>query len=289
MFKNFKKYFLIFTVLFLVVFIFILFKYDWQNSNKTFTFAMLDVGQGDALFIESPTGAQILIDTGPPRKILGSLSRIMTPFDKKIDAVMITNPDLDHIGGFSDILKNYQIGMVFESGTIGTSETYQNLKKEIKNKKIPNILVRKGMQINLGAGAVLEVLFPDRDVSSWATNDGSIVAKLIYNNTSIMLTGDAPIETEKIILNEFSKEELESDILKVGHHGSSGSSSFKFLEAVLPKYSLISVAKDNRYGHPQKSTLNILSEVGSKILRTNELGTIIMKINGDMIEWKNAR
>jgi len=289
MFKNFKKYFLIFTTLFLLVFVFILVKADWQKTNRIFTFAMLDVGQGDALFIQSPTGTQVLFDGGPPRKISNVLSKVMSPFDKTIDAIIITNPDQDHIGGFIDVLKNYKVGVMFESGTISNSEVYKNLKNEIKNKKIPNILAKKGMRLDLGGNVFIDILFPDRDVSHWATNDGSTVARLTYKNTSIMLTGDAPMEVEKIILEEFSKEELESDILKVGHHGSSGSSSFKFVQMVSPKYSLLSLGKDNRYGHPQKSTLSILSEVGSKILRTDELGTIIMKINGDMIEWKNVR
>ena len=95
-----------------------LFRLDWRNSHRGFTFAMLDVGQGDGLFIESPTGTQIMFDAGPVRKVLGPLSRVMSPFDKSIDAFVITNPDADHIGGFLDILKDYKVGEVFESGTL---------------------------------------------------------------------------------------------------------------------------------------------------------------------------
>src|SRR3989344_623040 len=106
-----------------------------------------------------------MFDAGPPRSVLGPLSRVMSPFDKTIDAIVITNPDADHIGGFLDILKNYKVGKVFESGTVNDSKIYQNLKTEIKNKNIPNILAKKGMRLNIGGGARIDILFPDRDVS----------------------------------------------------------------------------------------------------------------------------
>jgi len=250
---------------------------DWQNSHREFTFAMLDIGQGDALFIESPNGTQVLIDGGPPRKILSQLSKVMSPFDRSIDVIIITNPDEDHIGGLQDVLKNYKVGEVFESGTWSDSKTYQNLEEEFKNKKIPDILAKKGMRLDLGGGAVIDILFPDRDVTNWETNTGSVVARLSYKNTSFMLTGDAPMSTEKIILGEFSPAQLHSNILKVGHHGSRGSTSPEFLKAVSPSDALISVGKDNKYGHPTQEVLNLLSQTGAKVFRTDQLGTILIK------------
>jgi competence protein ComEC len=238
---------------------------------------MLDVGQGDALFIESPTGTQIMFDAGGPRKVLSSLSRVISPFDKSIDAIVITNPDADHIGGFADILKNYKVGIVLESGTLNDSKTFQNLKEEIKNQKIPNILAKKGMRLHVGDGAVIDILFPDRDVRTWDTNEGSVIARLSYGETSVMLTGDSTSKTEKIILEENSKTSLASTILKVGHHGSRTSTSDAFVKAVTPTYAVISNGKDNNYGHPHKETLATLTKVGTKILRTDLFGTIIMK------------
>src|SRR3990167_2264582 len=189
MFQNCKKYWLFFSAFLLLVADIFIFYLAWQNYHRDFTFAMLDIGQGDTLFIESPTGTQILIDSGPPRKILNQLSQIMSPFDRKIDAFIITNPD--------------------------------------------------------------------QDVSFWSTNDGSIVAKLFYGNTSIMLTGDATIKTEKIILEENSIAQLNSDILKVGHHGSRTSTSPEFVKAISPTYAFISDGKDNKYGHPHQETLDV--------------------------------
>ncbi len=285
MFANCKKYWLLLFVLVLLISTIFIFYIDFRGSSHGLTFAMLDIGQGDALFIESPTGTQILVDAGPPRKILGQLSRVMPPLDRRIDAIIITNPDQDHVGGFLDVLKIYKVGQVFESGTFNDSKIYENLKNEIKNKNIPETLARAGMRLNIGGGAVIDILFPDRDVSAWTTNDGSVVAKLTYGETSVMLTGDSTTETEKVLLAGNSKVQLQSDILKVGHHGSHTSTSPVFAEAVSPTYALISNGRDNKYGHPRQETLDTLSSFGAKIFRTDILGTIIMKSDGRNVEF----
>lgn len=277
---NYKKYNLFILAILLFIVAIYLFCIDWQNSQRKFTFAMLDVGQGDALFIESPTGTQVLIDGGPPKKILSELARVMPPLDKSIDAIFITNPDQDHIGGFSDVLKNYKVGKVFSSGTTSDSKTYQNLKKDFKTKKVEEFLVKKGMNINLGGGVNINILFPDRDVSTWPTNDGSIVAKLSYANVSLLLTGDASIKTEKLILENNSKESLHSTILKVGHHGSRSATGESFLSVVGPYYALISDGKNNKYGHPHKEVIDLLSKFKVRVFRTDEDGTILLKSDG---------
>ncbi len=281
-----KKYWLlIFTLGLLIITVFLI-CLDWQNTHRQFTFAMLEVGQGDGLFIQSPTGTQVLVDGGPPNQILGRLSQVMSPFDRSIDAIIITNPDQDHISGFLDVLKFYKVGEVFESGTWSDSKIYQNLEDEIKSKNIPDILAKRGMRLDLGGGAVLDILFPDRDVSGWQTNDGSVVAKLTYGNTSIMLTGDATKLSERIVLSENTPQQMKSNILKVGHHGSNTSTSPEFLQAVAPTLALISVGQDNKYGHPKQETLNELLQAGVKIFRTDQLGSIILKSDGKIENFK---
>lgn len=277
--KSKKYYLLIFVFLLLLADIFLL-NLDLRNAHRGFTFAMLDVGQGDGLFIESPSGAQVLFDGGPPRSLLGPLARVMSPFDKSIDALVITNPDADHIGGFSDLLKSYQVGAVLESGTLTDSKTYQSLREEMARQNIPDILAKRGMRLDLGGGVSIDILFPDRDVAQWATNDGSVVARLSYGHTSIMLTGDAGIKAEEIILAENPPSALASTILKVGHHGSRTSSSPSFVSAVSPLYALVSVGKDNKYGHPHPETLSTLAQFGAKVLRTDLLGTIVVTSDG---------
>src|SRR3989344_5275464 len=198
-----KRHGLLFFSLFLLFTLIFLVRLDWQDSRRGLTFAMLDVGQGDALFVESPTGTQVMFDAGPARRVLGPLQRVISPFDRSIDAVVITNPDADHIGGFLDILKNYKVGAVFEPGTLNDYKTFQNLQAEIKNRNIPRVLARRGMRLHIGGGAYIDILFPDRDVSGWTTNDGSVVARLSYGAPSIILTGDASTKTEKIILSQY--------------------------------------------------------------------------------------
>ncbi|MFA6257674.1 MAG: MBL fold metallo-hydrolase [Candidatus Paceibacterota bacterium] len=283
--RNIKQYWLLIFTFFLLFTTVFLFYLDWQNTYRSFTFAMLDVGQGDALFIESPTGTQVMFDGGPSRKVLGPLARVISPFDKTIDALIITNPDADHIGGFIDILKNYKVGAVFESGTLTDSKIYQNLTEEMKRQNIPDVLARRGMKLDLGGGVVIDILFPDRDVSEWATNDGGVVARLSHDKTSIMLTGDASTKTEQIILSENSEVQLKSTILKIGHHGSRTSSSLSFVKAVSPEYALISNSKDNNYGHPHQETLDTLVKFGANIFRTDLLGTIVMKSDGQNVNF----
>ncbi|MFA5999759.1 MAG: MBL fold metallo-hydrolase [Candidatus Paceibacterota bacterium] len=274
MFQYCKKYSLLLTTLVLLLATFYIFYLDFHSSPKSLKFVMLDIGQGDALFIESPTGTQVLVDGGPPKKVLSRLAQVMPAFDRSIDAIIITNPDQDHIGGFLDVLRVYKVGKVFEPGTYNDSKIYQSLQQEIRNRKIPNILAKSDMRLNLGGGAYIDILFPDRDVSLWERNDGSVVARLVYGETSVMLTGDATVKTEKIILAENSAQDLKSTILKVGHHGSRTSTSRAFAQAVAPTYALISAGKDNKYGHPHRETLDMLDKLGINVLRTDLLGTI---------------
>lgn len=277
MLKDFKKHKLFFLAIVLFLANLLIFFLAFRESSRDLTFAMLDVGQGDALFIESPDGTQMLIDGGPPRKILGELRKLMSPFDHHIDAIMITNPDQDHIAGFLDVLKVYKVDKVFEPGTLNNTKTFENLKDEIKNKNVQSFLARKNMRLHLGGDVFMDILFPDRDVSAFSTNDGSVVARLSYGEHSIMLTGDATMKTEDMILKNTKYKDLKSDILKVGHHGSRTSTGEDFLRAVSPQYAFISVGKANKYGHPHREILDILTSDGAKIFRTDQSGTLVFK------------
>lgn len=253
--------------------------------HRGLTFAMLDVGQGDGLFIESPTGTEVLVDGGPPGHEMPALGRMMPFFDHSIDAIIVTNPDEDHLGGFLDVLKSYAVGQVFEPGTTNDSKIYGNLENEIKEKHIPDTVARRGMRLDLGGGAVIDILFPDRDVSGWTSNDGSIVARLTYGATSVMLTGDATMQTESLILADNTEAALRSTVLKVGHHGSRTSTSPAFVAAVAPAYAVISDGVDNKYGHPHQETLDTLADFGAKVFRTDLLGTIVMKSDGQNVNF----
>lgn len=249
-----------------------------EKQRKELTVAFLDIGQGDAIFIEAPNGNQILVDGGPSAKVLHEIGKIMPWYDKTIDMIVITNPDKDHIAGFVDVLKRYVVMYALEPGTQNKTPTHEAVQELIKEKGVQKLTARRGMNIDLGDGVVLSVLFPDKDVSDLKTNDGSIVMRLTYDETEGMLTGDATSAVERHILSY--DENIQSDIIKVGHHGSKTSTDGNCVKALRPQYAVISCGQGNRYGHPNEETLVTLGKFPLKVLRTDQEGTIIMKSDG---------
>lgn len=244
--------------------------------------AFLDVGQGDAIFIQSPNGNQVLIDGGPNKAVLRELSKIMPFYDRSIDLVIESHPDSDHIAGLVDVLKRYDVGAVVESGVETESAIYSELELAREKKDVPKILARNGMRINFNDGAYFDILFPDRDVFDFEPNDASVVGKLVYGENSFLLTGDSPKKIEKYLVSLYGKG-LAVDVLKTGHHGSHTSTAESFLGYANPKYAVISVGKDNSYGHPRAEVLDLLSRFEAKVLRTDEQGTIVMESDGDNV------
>lgn len=256
-----------------------------EDRDGILTVAFLDVGQGDAIFIESPNGTQVLVDGGPNNAVFRELGKVMPFYDRSIDLFIVSNPDKDHIAGFVDGLDRFKVSAVLEPGTVGASGAFRALEAGEEKHRVPKIVARRGMSIDLGGGAYLEILFPDRDVSGLATNDGSIVARLVYGETEVMLPGDAPQNIEQYLVS-LDGGKLQSDILKVGHHGSRTSSTESFVEAVAPKYAVISSGKDNRYGHPHKEVMDLFARLGIPALNTANEGTIIFKSDGTRV-WRD--
>ncbi|MCR4334469.1 MAG: MBL fold metallo-hydrolase [Patescibacteria group bacterium] len=248
----------------------------------------MDVGQGDSIFIEAPNGNSIIIDGGPSRAILSELGKLLPFYDRSIDMLIVTNPDKDHLAGFIDVLKNYKVGEVLEPGTHSDTVIYTELEKTIADKKVLKEIAHRGMKIILDEeyGIYLDILFPDRDVSQWTSNDGSIVAKLVYGNTSYLLMGDATKKTENIVMSNESPDALKSDVLKLGHHGSKTSSGYDFVKIVSPYYAVISAGFHNRYGHPNKETMNTLTKLHISSLITFKLGTIVTESDGSRVQIK---
>ena len=217
--------------------------------------------------------------------MLRPLGRVMPFYDRTIDMLIVSNPDKDHFGGFLDILRAYNIGAVMEPGTVGASAEYPVLEKLIEEEPAPRILAARGQKIFLGGGAVLEILFPDRDPSGMTTNEGSIVGRLVYGNTSVMFTGDAPQNIEHYLVSLDGKN-LKSDVLKLGHHGSRTSTSAELVGVVAPSMAIISDGKNNKYGHPHQETLDTLTQFQVPVHRTDLEGTIILQSDGESISVK---
>lgn len=275
---NLKK-FLIF-VFFVAILLLLVFFITQKWSNKKYVkVAFLDVGQGDAIYIEAPNKKQILVDGGRDQKVLRALGDVMPFADRSIDIVIGTHPDADHIGGLYYVLRNYEVETVFEPGSKSESKIYQSFRNEISKQKIPYILARRGTAIVLDKknNVVLHILYPDEDPVGWETNASSVVATLSYGDEKVLLTGDSPIEKELYLLEKDSKK-LQADILKIGHHGSRTSSSKDFLHAVDPTLGIISAGVNNSYGHPHPEVIALLNELGIEYLETSKEGTIICKL-----------
>jgi competence protein ComEC len=250
----------------------------------------------------------MLIDGGPGKAVLRELSKVMPFYDRSIDVVIATHADQDHVGGLPDVLKNYKVNIFMESGVSGESSSYKELEKLVEEDNNPTslklrgtrkILARRDLAVDLGDGAILQILFPDRDPSGLDTNAASIVARLVYGQNEFLLTGDSPTAIENHLVSLESRKcqrqplncpgpkglplTLQSDVLKAAHHGSKNSNSQEFVAAVSPQYAVISVGKDNKYGHPNQETLDTLKNFGSQILRTDQLGTIVFKSDGKEI------
>lgn len=277
-----RWYFLAFLVLASIILCFVVLH---EDRRGIMTVAFLDIGQGDSIFIESPTGTQVLVDGGPGRNLMKAIPKVLPFYDRSVDMIVVTNPDKDHYEGFIGFLRKYSTDVVLEPGTSNPSGTYKALEDEIIQKKIPKIVALKGQEIDLGGGAYLEVVFPDRDVSGLSSNDGSIVMKLVYGKTSVMLQGDSTTKIEEYLVSK--GENIQSDILKAGHHGSRTSSSEVYVAAVKPKWTIISSGVDNSYGHPHKETLETMNKFGIETFDTCNNGTIIFKSDGNEFKLKN--
>jgi beta-lactamase superfamily II metal-dependent hydrolase len=250
------------------------------------TVRFLDVGLGDAILIESPSGKTMLIDAGS-----GLMSRdLLSELDKagisELDVVLATHPHEDHIGGMGAIMTRYRVGQFIDAGIPHTTATYQNLMKQIGAFKIPYRKVRAGDIITLDPGVTLRVDNPDgtllpadeNENVAENLNENSLVLTLSYGNITFLLMGDATAEAERFI--QKSGASLDADILKVAHHGSSRSSGPGFLTRVRPAVSIIEVGTPNPYGYPSPGTLSRLQETGSAVYRTDLHGTVIITTDG---------
>ena len=243
------------------------------------TVAFLDVGQGDAIFIETPKGNQVLIDGGPNKAVLAELSEVMTFYDRSIDAIILTHPHQDHVGGLVEVLKRYDVDLVFDSGDTASIAEFVEFKKIISEKNIKEIRVRRGARILLGSETYFDALLPDVFNDSENQHQNMVVGRLTYGDTCFLLTGDMEREHEFKIL----EDDIDCEVLKVGHHGSKTSSSEAFLKAVSPEIAVIEVGIKNRYGHPYQAVLERLTASAVQIFRTDTSGAIIIESDGKNI------
>ncbi len=252
-------------------------------SSTQAQFVMLDVGQGDSSLVQFPSGVVVMTDAGPSRAATRALDKVPLPSSKYVDLAIITHPQLDHYGGFIDLLDRYDFGAFLMTGRTPDDDSlsWQTLVDKIKEKNIPIIFIGRGDRI-IQEDAIIEILSPEVTFrESGELNDTGVVAHVRMASTSILLTADIGTNLEEYLRK---RDTLQADILKVSHHGSKYSSSNEFLSAVRPKIAVIGVG-ENRYGHPTKETLQRLENfVGNTIFRTDKDGTITIVIESGRLK-----
>ncbi len=242
----------------------------------------IDVGQGDAILVQV-NSKNLLIDSGPKsekEKLTEYLDSLYIP---QFDYIIATHPHEDHIGNMDYIINNYKVLNFYTPKITTDTVSFENMVESLTRKNLKlKILKSNNKTIDLGSNTLVEVFSPNLD-SYDNLNNYSPIIKITYGNTSFLFTGDAETEIEKEVISRYSN--LKSDVLKVGHHGSSTSSSLEFLKAVNPKISVISVGKNNTYGHPTKDTLEKLKS--TTIFRTDKNKSIIISSDGTSIKYSN--
>lgn len=242
-----------------------------ERSFSPLRVVFLNVGQGDAILI-SQGKTQVLIDGGREGKVLlGRLGRQMPFWDRQIESVIATHPDADHVGGLAAVISRYHVSTYLSNGSEGESEVFRNLRETLEaDRSVGQSVIGTESKIIFPGGAEFRVLFPENGAvkASSETNEGSIVARLVFGDTSFLFTGDLP--HEETVLPDITP----TKVLKVAHHGSKYSTSDEWLSRVQPDDAIISVGK-NRYGHPSDEILSRLRQRGVRILRTDQRGDIV--------------
>lgn len=243
----------------------------------------LNIGQGDSELILLPDGSggniKLLIDGGKGGRILEELGKVLPNNDRYIDLILMTHPQLDHFGGFVDVIKQYAVGMLINTGRTQENTSFQALQKIIADKHVQETQLKSGDRITY-RGITMDVLNPSSaTINSKELNDTCIVLLVNDGKMKSLFTGDAGANVEGLLIKKYN---LDVDILKVGHHGSRFATSIDFLRATTPTIAVIEVGK-NTYGHPTKQTIERLEMGGTKIYRTDQNGTIkIQEVEGNL-------
>ena len=257
-----------------------------EPSQNNLTVHFIDVGQGDSILVQTPQ-ENMLIDAGDNTQKKNLLAYLEEYGVTALDYAVATHPHSDHIGSMDDVLQALPVRSILmprlsESNTPSNS-SYQNFLTAVQQSGAKVIAAKPGMTFSMGQ-AEFTVLGPVSQAEN--INNMSVILRLDWGETSFLFTGDAESAEEKEILNGEYADYLEADVLKLGHHGSTSSSSKKFLQAVEPTYGIISCGVDNDYGHPHRETLDKAEKLGIQILRTDEMGSIRFTSDGQRLQWE---
>ena len=242
----------------------------------------LDIGQGDAILVQAPDGAQMLIDGGPDRTVLEELGEVLPLEDRELDVVVATHTDADHLSGLADVAERYDVRHIVETGMQCNTATCKRWEEAATHEAgAERVFAHAGYMIELSPEVIFSVISPDRSVQGEKlskTNNGGIVMKLVYRNQSVLFTADVEKTVENTLV--MRGVDVDVDFLKVGHHGSKTSTTEALVDAVTPHAAFISVGARNTYGHPTGEVLGRLAQNEISVYRTDKQGRIELVLDG---------
>ncbi len=260
----------------------------WSSNHDEVRITFLDVGQGDAMLLQTSQGQQVLIDGGPgPAALLQELGTSLSLLDRTIEVIVLTHPDRDHLTGLLEVVRRYNVGVVLEGPATSETPEYRQWAAELDQRGIRRLRAVAGVRLSL-KDVEIEVLHPPvgfEPSPNAVANHSSLVLKVSAHGQSVLLTGDIEAPQEVLLLLE--RHQLPSSVLKVAHHGSNTSSTEDFIAAVNPAVAVISVGADNRFGHPTAAVLERISPI--RVLRTDKDGSIEMRLNEEGIAIRGTR
>lgn len=261
--------------------------------------SFLDVGQGDAILVQTPSGKQMLVDGGPTNIILSRLSKEMSYFDREIDVIVATHPDADHVTGLIPVLEKYKVDTIVLSSSDGSTQVFDDFNKQVADEKSVIQIAHTGDVIDFHDGVIVQILYPQKNYREKKndTNDASVSMVINYGEQSFLLTGDLPTAKENKLFESGltnlrpRRESTDSKIIvyKAGHHGSKTSSGEQLLSYIKPEYTIVSAGKNNKYGHPNVETIERLQKYTKEIISTIDRGSIYFVTDGRMMEVETSK
>ncbi|MEE0970419.1 MAG: ComEC/Rec2 family competence protein [Clostridia bacterium] len=253
--------------------------------DGTIEIHIIDVGQGDSVLVKTKSG-NLLIDAGT-----NNSEEVLSEYLESVNVTefeycIFTHPHEDHIGGADMIIEEYDVRNVILSPAVSSSNTFERLLDALERSEAEVFEAVPGDKYDIGDLQIF-IMGPSVVSSGRDLNNTSVITRLTYGKSRFMFTGDAEKLQEGDILSEYTSLELQCDFLKMGHHGSSTSSSKKFMDSVAPLYAAISCGRDNSYGHPHREIIQMLEERGIEYSRTDLEGSIVYICDGSEIKIKN--